>query len=58
MEKEENYVPESMVNFEGIRPLRRYVSGCCDFIVDIKEIGLRMWIGLMWINLGISGCTF
>jgi hypothetical protein len=28
MEKEENYVPESMVNPEGIRPLRRYMSGC------------------------------
>jgi len=47
-----------MGNLEGIRPLRRSVLGSRNVTIEIKEIGWTMWIGLMWIKMGISGCIF
>jgi hypothetical protein len=56
MEKKINTSKEMMGNPEETRPLGRSVRGCRNVAIDVKEIGWTMWIRLMWIKMGISGC--
>jgi hypothetical protein len=41
---------------EGKRPLGRPRRRCVDNIkMDIRQIGWMLWIGLIWLRIGISG---
>jgi hypothetical protein len=40
---------------EGKRPVGRPRCGCEDIKMDLWKIGLGMWIGVIWLRVGIGG---
>jgi hypothetical protein len=40
---------------EGKRPLERPRCICEDIKMDLWKIGLGMWIGVIWLRIGIGG---